>query len=88
MLTSIVGPTIAVGPGEEVEMDNLTAHRLIASGQAEQVLPPSSGEDRTFSKSDWALAISPAEYLHRFPMGPNADRARQLLGLPAPSEAR
>lgn len=37
MLTSIAGPTLSRSAGQEVDMDEATAGRLIASGQAEVV---------------------------------------------------
>lgn len=37
MKTSIAGPTVSAGPGQEIEVNDADGARLIASGQAEAV---------------------------------------------------
>lgn len=76
MLTSMAGVDFAFRVGEEVEMADQVAIRLLASGQAEHILPVGAGG----RSKDWPLAgISPADYLKRFPTGPNADLARRVV---------
>lgn len=62
-------------PGEDVRPSAVDAARfakLLEAGLAEPVAddPP-----------DWPLATPPREYLDRWPSGPQADLARELLGL-------
>lgn len=75
MLTGMAGIDFAYRVGEEVEMSDQVAIRLLATNQAEHILPPNAGG----SSKDWPLGISPADYLRRFPAGPNADAARRLV---------
>lgn len=71
----MAGIAFAYYPGEEVELPDQVAIRLLATNQAEHILPPHAGG----SSKDWPLGISPADYLRRFPTGPNADTARRLV---------
>jgi hypothetical protein len=73
MLTGMAGRGFAYEPGQEVEMDPNTAMRLIAAGAAAPVGP---------AKAVWDMRITPVEYLERFPNGPNAKRARELIDGP------
>ena len=72
MLTGMAGPSINYAPGQEVEMHNNEAMRLIAAGAAEPIHEPTT-------EKQWELRIGPADYLSRFPDGPNAALARQLV---------
>ena len=59
-------------PGQEVDVHNNEAMRLIAAGAAEPVHPDGKAEQK------WELRISPADYLSRFPNGPNRALALEL----------
>lgn len=86
MKTSMAGVGFAYKRGQEVEMDDTTALRLLASEQAEHVIPESPSGGRS---KDWPLkGISPADYLKRHPTGPNADLARKCLAGHEPVEVR
>ncbi len=82
VLVSRAGIDLATGkhfsqpPGYEYEEDDNTALRMIAAKQAE---PINVGRPAQETPRQWELRISPAEYLERFPNGPNAERARELL---------
>lgn len=76
LTTSMAGVGFAYKRGQEVEMDDATALRLLSSNQATQVIPAGLG----VRSKDWPLAISPQEYLKRFPAGPNVALAHQVLG--------
>lgn len=76
LLTSMAGMSFAYKRGQEVELDDATALRLLASNQAEHIIPATvtGGQSK-----DWPLGIAPADYLRRFPTGPNADLARRIV---------
>ena len=78
MLTSIAGAGFAYRRGAEVDMPDRDALRLLATGQAEHVLPAAAPGAMPAS---WTLAKSPAEYLKLYPTGPNAGLAREVLGV-------
>lgn len=73
MLTGMAGPKLLYEPGQEVEIHNNEAMRLIAAGAAEPIVDGAKAKQ-------WELRISPAEYLKRLPNGPNAELARELSG--------
>lgn len=84
MKTSMAGADFLYKRGQEVELEDRVALRLLASEQAEHVIPATAGGP----SKDWPLGILPAEYLRRFPTGPNADLARQVLAGHAVVETR
>ena len=73
MLTGMAGPSINYVAGQEVEIHNNEAMRLIAAGAAEPIHKPTT-------EKKWELRIGPVDYLSRFPDGPNAALARELIG--------
>lgn len=42
--------------------------------------PPSENTAERTNPPEWTLKMTPKEYLKRFPDGPNADIAKQLIG--------
>lgn len=75
MKTCLAGVGFVYMPGQEVELEDRVALRLLASKEAEHIIPPESG-----TSPDWVLkGITPAEYLRRFPTGPNAGLARRVV---------
>lgn len=72
MLTGMAGPSINYAPGQEVEMHNNEAMRMIAAGAAEPIHKPTTEEK-------WELRIGPERYLELYPEGPNAELAHQLV---------
>lgn len=73
MLTGMAGRGFVYQPGQEVEMDPNAAMRLIAAGAAEPVGLKSN------NKATWEMRIPPQIYLERFPHGPNASLAREVI---------
>lgn len=63
-------------PGDEVDVHDAEAMRLIDAGYAEIPIPK---QDGPVSFADWPLGINPAEYLRRFPLGPNVKTALRLV---------
>lgn len=74
--TSMAGIGFAYKRGQEVDMEDTVALRLLASNQAEHVIPENAAGGQS---KDWPLGISPSDYLRRFPTGPNADLARRVV---------
>ncbi len=76
MLTGMAGTEAGLAfcydPGQEIDLYNNQAMRLIAAGAAEPVHPKGKTEAR------WELRISPQDYLTRFPNGPNRELALEL----------
>ncbi len=72
MLNGMAGPSLNYVAGQEVEMHNNEAMRLIAAGAAEPIHNPPT-------EKQWELRIGPARYLELYPEGPNADLAHQLV---------
>ena len=70
----MAGPRLYWPRGAEVEVHENEAMRLIAAGVAEPIVPGGS-------VGTWEMRISPKQYLERFPAGPQADRARALIGV-------
>ena len=68
----MAGPSVLYMPGQEVEMHNNEAMRLIAAGYAEPIHKPTT-------EKLWELRIGPARYLELYPEGPNADLAHRLV---------
>ena len=62
--------------GEEYDLPDAEAMRLMDAGRVELVLPPGNDD----GGRGWPFAgIGPRTYLQRFPTGPNADLARHCL---------
>jgi hypothetical protein len=72
----MAGPSVLLRKGQEVTLDQATALRYIAAGLAASV----NGDTVTVGgMARWEMRITPADYLQRFPTGPNAALARQLI---------
>lgn len=79
------GMAMAVGvrdPGAEYDLDDNEAMRLIAGGFAESVAataPGSGGRTPRAKEFRDQVGKTPQAYLKRFPTGPNAAWAREIL---------
>ncbi len=78
MLTGMAGTKAGLpfcyDPGQEIDVHNNEAMRLIASGAAEPVHPKGK-----YPHKEWKLQITPTEYRDRFPNGPNIKLALSLI---------
>lgn len=80
------GPTVNQAPGEIVVcsdepggMSRNEGMRLIAAGQAEPFEVPTGA---SLVGVDWEMRnLSPERYLELYPTGPNAEKARKVLGI-------
>jgi len=83
--TFLAGPHLAFRRGQEVELPDAEALRLVAQGDAELIVPASSPDEIP----GWPIKkIGPVEYLRKYPGGPNAELARKVLAAHAPAEVR
>ncbi len=73
-LTGMAGRGFAYEPGQEVVLKRAEAHRLMQHQPpvCEPVLA-------TGTEKQWTIGKTPAWYLSRFPTGPNAPLARELI---------
>lgn len=70
MLTGLAGPHVAYSPGQEIDVHTNEAMRFIQAGIAEPIVDAPVRQ--------WELRITPAEYVQRFPTGPNIALALEL----------
>ena len=71
-LTGMAGRGFAYEPGQEVVLKRAEAHRLIQNNVCEPILV-------TEKNKRWTIGKTPAWYLKRFPRGPNAALAREMI---------
>ena len=71
MLTGLAGPHVAYTPGQEIDVHTNEAMRFIQAGIAEPIVDA--------EVKQWEIRhITPAQYVKRFPNGPNIELALEL----------